>query len=327
MAKTIRYGIIGCGTHAYRGHFLPALKVPGLKLVAICDPGYADASAFTNDIVKGVRLCKKEDKFFYADDIDAVVICSPDKFHAAQLERAVANGKHVLVDKPAAVTTDELKRLDVIRSEAKDRKLVISSCHPRRFNPAYTQVRALLPEWTARFGKPLQLALDFSYHEPSKTGLHTGMLADHLNHEIDFLRFVFGHSGCTAHKLLDSQDRYEAAGMRDDGIAFYFSGTRRLKSKTYPETIRLRFERGEVSIQTCSGMIMEHPHESMSVGLTETRLRKGSPMNYEAAFEGIMRNFAEAIRGKEPCYLTPKDIKINSSACVWLTKSPSWDCV
>jgi predicted dehydrogenase len=320
--KPVTVGIIGCGTHGRRGHHEAHLRTGALQLVAVCDPGkhITRARDFTKDDAKGVQLCRTEDEFYAVKGMDAVIVCSPDRFHTVQLLRAVHEGKHVLVDKPAAATAEDLGALcEALRYAAKQ-KIVISSCHPRRFNPAYVQMKTILPEWVSYFGPATQLMLDFSYHvpDPARVDLHTGMLADHLNHEADFLRFLFGRCPATYQNLLDEKDRYEVAGIRTDGIAFHFSGTRRLEAKIYPETVRIRFERGEVTLYTKTGMITEISHET-----TEVRLRYGEATNYEVAFDAVARNFAAAIRGKEAPYLSHDDIIMNSKLCALLTDAAS----
>lgn len=57
----IRYGIIGCGEHALRGHALPGAAV-GLRLVGLCDPGVEARYLIDNDIISnseiGIHLSK-----------------------------------------------------------------------------------------------------------------------------------------------------------------------------------------------------------------------------------------------------------------------------
>lgn len=358
--KPLTVGIIGCGTHADRGHYQSLKRVGGMKLVAVCDPGehITRSRDFTKDRAEGVRLFRDTDRFLKKGGMDAVIVCSPDKFHAEQLEQALLARKHVLVDKPAAAMRKDLPKLRGALALAKEWGLVVSSCHPRRFNPAYVQIKTMLPDWIARFGQVMHLMLDFSYHVPKeeRKDLHTGMLADHLNHETDFMRFLLGTVMTEFTKLDDFADRYEVAGMRGDDIAFHFSGTRRLKGKTYPETIRIRFERGEVVVYTKArelsletakvdppkpgsavlqtmglayakgtSVITVYDHEQTGVPNEDdeiparVEIAKGAETNYEVAFDGITRNFIAAIRGEEPCYLSHDDIFTNSRLCVRLT--------
>jgi predicted dehydrogenase len=288
--------------------------------VALCDPNkdITRARDFTGDRAEGVYLYRDDDKFLAHPGMDAVVICSPDRFHAQQLLKAVTAGKHVLVDKPAAATRDDLKLLNDAFSIAWAKGLVVSSCHPRRFNPAYVQIKERMEGWMKAFGALLRLEMDFSYHvpDPERAGLHTGMLADHLNHEADFMRFLLGRSTTAFRRLLDSADRYEMSGIRDaDKVAFHFSGTRRLVNKVYPEIVRLRFERGDITVSTADGAITERDHDRGC-----SALASGKPTDYEAAFDGIMTDFRDAIRDGKIPNLHYEDVVLNSRLCVDLTE-------
>ncbi|MEY4723191.1 MAG: hypothetical protein RLZZ324_704 [Candidatus Parcubacteria bacterium] len=321
MEKKIRYGIIGCGTHAYRGHFLPGCNVPELELVALCDPNISKVFKPFMEANRGpeLSLFKNEDAVFAAKDIDAVVITSPDRFHAMHLAKAIRAGKHVLVDKPAAANLDDLTLLQHTLAEARERGLVVSSCHPRRFNPAYVGMKSLLGEHRKELGALLRLELDFFYHKPSKKGLHTGLLADHLNHEFDFANYLLGPSTYVLHKLHDEEDRYEVAGTRTDGVTLHFSGTRRSEGRIYPETVRLRFEKGVVERITGSGQTNTTCFDLAQDTYFPQVSSPNVATDYEAAFTGIMRDFAQAIRTGDEPYLSHDDIYGNSRVCVALT--------
>jgi len=77
------------------------------------------------------------------------------------------------------------------------------------------------------------------------------MLDDHFNHEIDLLSFLFGVESYSAQKLYNDDIRYNAAGQRDDGISFYFRGTRMLEKRDwFPEFFTVRFKSGDIRINT-----------------------------------------------------------------------------
>ncbi len=102
----IRIGVIGYGV---QGHFdlRTALKVPGVELAGICDlyPGRLDNAKeeFGNEIftTRDYRelLNKKE--------IDAILICTTDVWHARMTLDALAAGKHVYCEKPMIYKINE----------------------------------------------------------------------------------------------------------------------------------------------------------------------------------------------------------------------------
>ncbi len=102
---TVRLGLIGCGTVARRTH-LPALaKLADVAVVSCASRSRGSAEAAAAQAPGADVIDDWHD--LVASDIDAVVICSPNGSHAEQAIAAAKAGKHVLVEKPIARTTDE----------------------------------------------------------------------------------------------------------------------------------------------------------------------------------------------------------------------------
>lgn len=316
----VRYAVIGCGEHAIRGHVVPGLAVPALHCAGAYDPDRSAVDALLEARGTGGPFTRYDSEEALLDDdgIDAIVIVSPDRFHAATLAAAVARGKHVLCDKPLAASVADLRILRAALERAEAEDVVVTSCHPRRYDPPYLWLKLWI-EGTTTFGRLQALELDFSYHAPSKTGLHSGLLADHFNHEFDLLHFLCGHAPAQVHRLLDGHDRYMAVGMREDGIGFSFHGTRRLESRHYREFVNLRFERGDVDLDCSTGGAVVHDHESGKKDLVQV-----AKTDYALRFRGVMANFAAACRGEAPSYLTRQDLIANAESCVYLTDAPSY---
>ncbi len=97
----VRFGIIGAGV-AGRYHAQAIAQTPGAQLVAVCaghpERAAALASAFGASVEPDVEA------LLARDDIDAVCLCTPSGQHAAQGIAAARAGKHVLVEKPLAIT-------------------------------------------------------------------------------------------------------------------------------------------------------------------------------------------------------------------------------
>ena len=102
-----RLGVIGAGTHA-RTMLLPLLaKLPACELHTLATARGISA-AHTRGRVGFRRATTDAEEVFEDPDIDAVVIATPHSLHAAQVERALAAGKPVLVEKPLALTRQAL---------------------------------------------------------------------------------------------------------------------------------------------------------------------------------------------------------------------------
>jgi predicted dehydrogenase len=237
----IPYGVIGCGEHAIRGHITPSIGT-GLKLLGAYDPDPANAERVVDMFPHQAISFSSFEGLLNASAIQAVMIMSPDRFHPEQLQEAVFAGKHVLVDKPLAIHDSGMSIVRHALREAVRRKLVVSSCHPRRFDPPYATLKNLALDLSYEFGGLLSVYLDFSYHKPEADWKQSrSLLLDHFPHEIDYLHYLLGFAPFRAYRLADGPDHYTVAGVRNGGLTFFFSGTRRLENRTYPEEIHLRF--------------------------------------------------------------------------------------
>jgi predicted dehydrogenase len=317
--EKLHYGIIGSGTHALQGHAQPASTLEGLELTAICDISKDSMRQF--EAGYGQELQHFTDrKHFLNSRIGAVLIATPDEAHFVDMQAALDAGRHVFVEKPVAVTVADTEKLRGTLEDANQAGLVVSSCHPRRFDPPYMWLKNALPALSDELGQPLEFQFDFSYVKPRRQWKHDrGLLLDHANHEIDLAHYYFGRSGFEASRLTDSYDRYHISGMRDDGIAFNFRGTRRLNEQHFKEWARVRFEMGEVALAAHSGAVTVANHDT---GNTE---QVAAPsINYAQRGLGIMANFKNAVLGNEPNYLDPEDIYVNTATSVMLSEQPTW---
>jgi predicted dehydrogenase len=312
MADVVKYGIIGCGQHALRSHVLPSKDIPELKLEALCDISQEALDKFEAAIGAPLRKYTSEKDILADTGIAAVLIGTPDEYHAKSLLAAVAAGKHVFCEKPLGTTAEDIKVIDRALRTAEKSGVLISSCHPRRLDPAYIWLKEHAQELEAEIGKPLEFRFDFSYHKPTRRWKHNrGLLIDHINHEIDLVNFIYGRKGFRATRLADEYDRYHAVGMRDDNLAFAFQGTRRLNEHRFLERASVRHERGDVTCE--DGLITIYRHDT---GDTRTERR---PSDYEHRFRKVNENFARAVLGKEQSYLAPDDLLVNTLTGIHLT--------
>jgi predicted dehydrogenase len=91
------------------------------------------------------------------DDVDAVILCTPHKFHTGQIVAAAAHGKHVFCEKPLSASGDDAQRA-VEAMTAAGLKLGIG--HERRFEPAVQGLRRAIAD--GELGTPLVFEGNFS---------------------------------------------------------------------------------------------------------------------------------------------------------------------
>jgi len=121
--RKFRVGIIGCGFIA-EGKHMPALKqLRSVEMVAFCDKRIERAEKARNEYApEGVITSDYQD--LLSMDLDAVHVCTPNKSHAEISIAFMEAGKHVLCEKPMAISTKEAKKM-VEASKKNNRVLTI----------------------------------------------------------------------------------------------------------------------------------------------------------------------------------------------------------
>src|SRR3954454_15141168 len=102
----LRVGVLGCGQIAQAAHFEAAARARNAGLYAICDLAedlLAEMTARHHPTV----AYRDYDAMLADPQVDAVIVAIADQFHVGATQKALAAGKHVLVEKPLGVTVEE----------------------------------------------------------------------------------------------------------------------------------------------------------------------------------------------------------------------------
>src|SRR5688572_24237548 len=129
----LRFGILGFGG-AGQAHLFYLSCVAGCRVTKIYDPS-AEALERAASAAPSVVRTRTLEGFW--NDLDVVVICTPDATHANYIVEALAHGVHVLCEKPLADSLDGVRR---IRSAAAASDRTVAVVHQMRFVPLHQQV-------------------------------------------------------------------------------------------------------------------------------------------------------------------------------------------
>ncbi|HVL73351.1 MAG TPA: Gfo/Idh/MocA family oxidoreductase [Beijerinckiaceae bacterium] len=188
----VRLGVAGLGRAFVL--MLPTLsRHPRVRLVAAADPRPEARERFVRDF--SGRAYAEVAELCADPDIEAVYLATPHQFHAAHVSLAAAAGKHVLVEKPMAVTLDEC----VAMVEATRRAgvhLVVG--HSHSFDAPYRRTRALIE--SGAFGAVRMIhalnCTDFLYRPRRPEELATaeggGVVFSQAAHQVDIVRLLGG---------------------------------------------------------------------------------------------------------------------------------------
>ena len=258
----MKYALIGCGRIAVN-HMKAAINNK-LEIVAVCDvlPEKMEALLEKYDLQNDPSIKRYTDyKQMLAENDITLAICSPSESHFALAKQALLHRKHVIIEKPMAMSMDDAEEI-VRRSEEKHVK--VSACHQNRFNVAVQQMRKALE--TGRFGKISHGSIhvrwnrDHSYYDQAPWrgtwAQDGGCLMNQCIHGIDLLRWMMGNEveevyGVTKqqfHDYLECEDIGMAVVKFKNGAVGTIEGTTNVYPKNLEETLYLFGETGTVKL-------------------------------------------------------------------------------
>jgi predicted dehydrogenase len=140
--RLLRVGVLGCGPISQAAHLEACVKARNAELYAICD--------VAKDLVNRVAEMHAPrttylsyDEMLADSSVEAVIVAVSDQFHSEAAMRALDAGKHVLVEKPLAVTVEECVSL---QEKAKATGLTVQVGTMKRFDPGIVAAKRFLQE-------------------------------------------------------------------------------------------------------------------------------------------------------------------------------------
>lgn len=189
----MNFAVIGCG-HITLRHAEALQALPNAQLVAACDTDAERAQAFAQNYNAAAYTNYHE--MLARPDIDIVTICVPSGLHKTVGIDVAAAGKHVLVEKPIALTLADADALIDACNQANVRLGVVLQ---NRFNPPMVALRKALDEGllgrlllgnaTVRWHRPQ------SYYDVGWRGTESmdgGILLNQAIHHVDALSWMMG---------------------------------------------------------------------------------------------------------------------------------------
>jgi len=255
--KTINFGIIGCGVIS-EWHASVIEEIGGAKLLGAFDQNTERIHAFCEkhncqafDTLEDLLACK---------EIDAVSVCTPSGAHAPLVIAAANAGKHIVVEKPMAITKEQLD--DIV--EAVDRNGVqLTSIAQCRYGDAVQFVKKFIDD--GNLGKLLvgdvYMKLYRSPEYYASAGWRGtwamdggGALMNQGIHGIDCLQYLMGHvkSVSAVCKTLDRDIEVEDAAVAaieyENGAIGVIQGTTCV-NPGYPVRIELHGTKGSIILE------------------------------------------------------------------------------
>ncbi len=180
------FAVLGAGRIG-QVHAEVIAATPGARLAAVADPIAAAAQRLSDAYGSDIRSI---DEIEAADDIEAVIICTPTNTHADLIERFCRAGKAVFCEKPVDLSLERVKTcLGVVKET--DGKLMVG--FNRRFDPDFNALRAAIDQ--GRIGAVEMVTITSRdpgpppYDYIKSSG---GILRDMTIHDFDVARWMLG---------------------------------------------------------------------------------------------------------------------------------------
>jgi len=188
QAQKGNVAFVGGGNYASRV-LIPAFKRAGANLTALVTSG--GMSAVHHGKKNGFLLASTDIEQALDDAVDTVVIATQHNLHASQTVQALEKGKHVFVEKPLALTHEEI---DKIEASQKVAKTMVMVGYNRRFSPHIQKIKSLLdakpsPKTFIMTMNAGEIPKD---HWTQDAEIGGGRIIGEACHYIDLMRFLAG---------------------------------------------------------------------------------------------------------------------------------------
>lgn len=303
----IHVGLVGLGFIG-KTHLQIYEALPNAKVIQICSRSGIDETLidytgkFTSDY----------DALLSNQEIDIIDICVPTYLHEEYIVKAARAGKHIICEKPLALTAEATKRIFKTVEEANIRLFV---GHVLRFWPTYQKIKQTFDDSMIQaieivHAKRLGQVPTWSewFQHPEKSG---GALFDLHIHDIDFSYYLLG----------EVESVYAVGQQNEYGAWNHIMTTLRFKSQTkafveashampskYPFTMSFRAQAGDVAIdfQLQAGENIEQINDSQLILYEGENQREVIVENVDA-FQNELSYFINCLENNHENKIIPLD--------------------
>ena len=254
--SVVRFGLVGCGAISTQ-HVEAIEAVDGAKLVAVSDRASPERAREAGKRW-GVPWTTDLDELFRRDDVDAVAICTPSGSHAEIALAALRQGKHVVVEKPLALSVADADAL-IAAGRRADR--LVATISQRRFEPVMQALRAAAA--AGGFGRIALVIGEGLYHRPQSyydsaawrgtRAMDGGVLMNQAIHMVDLVRWIGGPVVSVAGQIATIGHEMEAEDTATVSLRFADGALGSIIATTcsapeFPQELRIYGDHGHVRI-------------------------------------------------------------------------------
>jgi len=252
--RELHIGLIGAGGFA-RFALHAFSKLPGICIAAVVDINKQAACQLGEEF--GLLVYNALEDLLKSESIDLIYIATPPHLHYAQAKKALISGKHVICEKPAALTSREAEELVAIASS---RNILYVVNLMQRYNPLFGTVKTIVQEnilgnfrhgYFENYASDQHLLPGHWFWDFSKSG---GIFIEHGVHFFDLFSGWLGEGKIVGAWQLSRPetkepmvDRVQATVLYNGGLVNFYHGFDQPDILDRQE-LRLLFEHGEITL-------------------------------------------------------------------------------
>ncbi len=195
--EKIKVGIIGCGMITQTRHAPEYAQNGNSEIYGLYDANPERAKEFAK--LYSCKAFNTPEELINCAEIDAVSVCSPNFTHAQYAIMALNAGKHVLVEKPVALTLEDAREMIKI---AKEKGKILMVGHNQRLLSTHRRAKEVLN--SGAIGNLITIQSNFKHDGPEtwsvtrsnktwffdKKSAQFGVLGDLGSHKLDIIRYL-----------------------------------------------------------------------------------------------------------------------------------------
>jgi UDP-N-acetyl-2-amino-2-deoxyglucuronate dehydrogenase len=316
--KKLNFGIIGCGRIAYK-HAEAIKKNVKANLLCVCDIIEERAAEYKDKYGAEAHFTDYRKMLEYSG-LDVVNICTPSGMHAEMGIAAAQAGKHVIVEKPMALS---LKDADDLIGACDESGVKLAVCFQNRFNPPVQKLRRALEE--GRFGKLTHASAIVRWFRPQDyydqapwrgtRVMDGGCLMNQSIHNIDLLQWmmgpvesVFGYTVTNLRKI-ECEDVGVAVLKFKNGALGVIEASTTIYPENLEETLNIFGEKGTVVL---GGIAVNKIETWKFADSTDEngaidQHQQDVPNVYGFGHEALVEDFINAVINNSEPYITGRE--------------------
>lgn len=216
LTREVRVGVIGVGLMGADHVARISSRIKGARVSVVTDY-FRDKAQELADSVPGCRVVDTAEELIAADDVDAVLIASPGKFHKDQAIACIQARKPALCEKPLAMNPEDAYA--VVEAEKASGGKYVSVGFMRRFDAEYAELKDAIDS-----GELGQVSVINCKHRNATTlpgFVDSMMVYDSAVHEIDAIHYFLDEAITEVQAVLPLPGPRAAEGQHDPMLLLF----------------------------------------------------------------------------------------------------------